>query len=172
METRKPLSVCHHHSELLPDCGHTRTVHTHTIPPIIQSVTSEIWQRQAGQGVSVLTSSSWEWTRASVSVCNAPMVTQGSLVLVHFLFLWGTPSAQRTWQLTLARLAVLHQQENKKIQHLNGNQLHLLLIELQLHPFTPSSLSFSSTTSTSFTQLWVIKLNGRGGLWLGDWGGG
>lgn len=139
-ESHKPL-VCVSPSLriLLPACRHTHTVHLHTDP-----------NHQSKCDIRDLTKTSWpsrhnfnklQLRADTVSVCNAPAVTQGSpcvCVPTHFLFLRGTPSAHRTGQLTVGgNWACSTNRKEKKIKHLNGNQLHLLLIEPQLHPLAP-----------------------------------
>lgn len=141
-ESHKPL-VCVSPSLriLLPACTHTHTVHLHADP-----------NHQSKCDIRDLTKTSWpsrhnfnklQLRADTVSVCNAPTVTQGSpcvCVPTHFLFLRGTPSAHRTGQGSSQSGAigpVAPTGKKKKIKHLNGNQLHLLLIEPQLHPLAP-----------------------------------
>lgn len=99
------------------------------------------------------------------------MVTQASqcvCLVVQFLFLRGTPSAHRTGQLAVGGNRACRTNRKKENQTLKWQSVALVADWATTSPVHSPAFhsSPSSSTSSSFTQLWVIKLSGSEGGWV------
>lgn len=164
--------MCHHHSGFCCQLAdtHIQYISTH-IPTISPSVTSEIWQRQAGRAVTILTSSSWGQT---LLVCvTLPRWHKAARVCVptHFLFLRGTPSAQRTGQLTVGgNWACSANRKEKKNQTLKWQSVALVADWATTSPVGSPAFHPSPSLPPPPPPLrnceWLSWMEGEGGGWV------